>query len=193
MMTDPWHIPRFTTLRLGSLLRERRQTAGLTQSELCKQIGFGLTPPNLSRIEAGYMIPAPAQAEAIGQWFADTRLQAAYSDDTPLVGGLVTPTPPRATHPDTSRKAMTAVNRANASRIHEWVIDRLTEHPEGATHEQLWMIYTRTQPEARTSQSGLRTRVSELVRGGVVCDTGRTRTMTTGRQAIVWALTESND
>lgn len=40
------------------------------------------------------------------------------------------------------------------------------------------------------SQSGIRTRRSELVAAGLVVDTGRKVTLASGRQAVVWAVTQ---
>lgn len=40
------------------------------------------------------------------------------------------------------------------------------------------------------SQSGIRTRRSELVAAGLVVDTGRKVTLASGRQAVVWAVVQ---
>ena len=102
---------------------------------------------------------------------------------------VTTPTPARTGDPDTSHAAAISVNRGTARAIHQWVIEQLTAFSEGLTHEQLWDRYESVAPPLlRSSQSGLRTRVSELVRGGVVRDSGRRAPMRTGRQAIVWEL-----
>lgn len=191
-MNDPWHFARRIAIARGQQIRRLRTLAGLTQSELADLLQTGLDASVISRIEGGFAIPTGLQAVRLGDWVASqTGLQTSDSDATgvpALSYPIVTPTPPRATHPDTSRRAMDSVNRETAWAIHDWVIEMLTDHPEGATHEQLWMLYVRLRPEARTSQSGLRTRVSELVRGGVVRDSGTRRRMSTGRQAIVWEL-----
>lgn len=193
MNGDPWRAARRDACAIGQDIRRRRTLAGLTQAQLGELIG--LDAPQMSRIERGETIPFAHQAVVLAVWMdGQTRLQTPYSDDPP-VSAVSMPYNPhtaiRSEDGDTSYRAACAVNRANATKLHWWVIDRLAEHPEGATHEQLWMIHTRTQAEPRTSQSGLRTRVSELVRGGVVEDSGKRRTMTTGRQAIVWQLTNT--
>lgn len=198
MIADPWREARTQAYSIGQLIRRTRTLAGMTQDELGALIGVGA--PFMSRIERGETIPFTHQAVTLSAWIEEqTRLQTSESDATgtpALPPHIVTPTPSRATHPDTSRKAMDSINRDNAWAIHNWIIDALTQHREGMTHEQLWehcrSVYTGPPRSVRSSQSGLRTRVSELVRGGVVEDSGRTRTMTTGRQAIVWQLTESN-
>lgn len=102
---------------------------------------------------------------------------------------IETPTPARTTDPETSHAAAISVNRTTARSVHQWVIEQLTAFSEGLTHEELWERYlTAAPPTLRTSQSGLRTRTSELVRGGVVADSGQRRPMSTGRRAIVWQL-----
>lgn len=203
---DPWHTARSVAIDRGTTLRRLRTWAGMTQGQLADEIGAGLDTAAVSRIEGGWWIPTGLQASRLGDWIAqETRLQTSLS--APIAYGgppahMPFPTPPRATHPDTSRKAMTAVNRANAWAIHQWVLGVLGAAGDlGATHEELWNTHqhdTRNlswvdDAPPKTSQSGLRTRVSELVRGGVVEDSGRTRTMSTGRQAIVWTLKEEGN
>ena len=171
----------------------RRTLAGMTQTELGELIG--LDAPAMSRIERGETIPFTHRAIALTAWLDEqTRLQTPHSRanaPAALSHPIVTPTPARATHPHTSRKAMDSINRETAWAIHNWIIDTLTDQG-GLTHEQLWNRHQlhrgRDHETPKSSQSGLRTRVSELVRGGVIQDSGRTRTMTTGRQAIVWEL-----
>lgn len=201
MIGDPWRHARRDSVFIGQEIRYRRTLAGMTQGDLGELIG--LDAPQMSRIERGETIPFTHQALTLWAWLDEqTRLQTVEGHETvppALPYRIVFPTPPRATHPDTSRKAMDSVNRDNAWAIHQWIIEQLEDFPEGLTHEQLWERHVTGHPDwfpsgidppPRSSQSGLRTRVSELVRGGVVQDSGRTSTMTTGRQAIVWVLAD---
>ncbi len=197
MSVDPWRTARRDACRLGQNIRRIRTLAGMKQSELAEMIG--VDGPQMSRIERGESIPSGRQALSLMAWIDDqTRLQTPHSDATAvpaLSPHVATPTPPRATHPVTSRRAMDSVTLETAWAIHRWIIERLTPALDGLTHEQLWRLWLDSRLEdpagtPRSSQSGLRTRVSELVRGGVVQDSGRTRTMTTGRQAIVWELAD---
>lgn len=48
------------------------------------------------------------------------------------------------------------------------------------------MPVTTTKP--RASESGIRTRRSELVKRGMIVDTGKRVTLDSGRQAKVWAI-----
>ena len=197
MIEDAWLPARHESARIGERLRELREAAGLRLQDLERVVMCDA--PTLSRIETGQAIPPPHIAERLTAWAAaQTRLQTPYSDatDAPALSPrIATPTPPRATHPVTSRRAMDSVTLETAWAIHRWIIERLTPALDGLTHEQLWRLWLDSRLEdpagtPRASQSGLRTRVSELVRGGVVQDSGRTRTMTTGRQAIVWELAD---
>ncbi len=73
-------------------------------------------------------------------------------------------------------------------RLVLWVL--LTHFPEGASLDQVVAMYgsgpgpvvTNLEPQ---SESGIRTRVSELMARGYVIDTGRTRTLPSGRQARI--------
>ena len=199
MIGDPWRAARRDAYRLGRNIRRIRTLAGMKQSELAEMIG--LDGPQMSRIERGESIPYGHQALSLTAWIDDqTRLQTPYSDATAvpaLPPRVATPTPPRATHPVTSRRAVDSVDRETAWAIHRWIIEQLETQctggyvTPGMTHEQFWNLHrARFGDPPPSSQSGLRTRVSELVRGGVIQDSGRTRTMTTGRQAIVWELVD---
>lgn len=203
MNPNLWRSSYTTCTEMGANLRRYRQAAGLTQWQLCEAINMVPDPAMISRIESGFGVPSPIVGERLTAWIMEQavdRLQTRQSvatDPSAMTTHIVSPTPARATHPDTSRKAMDSINRENAWAIHNWIIEELSHVDFGLTHEQLWRRYLAAGSEAlpssvRTSQSGLRTRVSELVRGGVVRDSGRTRTMTTGRQAIVWELTDTN-
>ena len=56
------------------------------------------------------------------------------------------------------------------------------------TDEQLVSVYGQMDDVADQSDSGLRTRRSELVKMGLLCDTGQTRRIRSGRMAVVWGL-----
>ena len=104
-----------------------------------------------------------------------------------------TPTPARTGDPVTSHRAALSVDLVNAKLIHRWILDRLTG-TDGLTHEEIAGLYIPANAVGYapdSSPSGLRTRMSELVRGGMVKDSGRTRRMVTGRQAIVWVQADN--
>ena len=197
MSWDAWKPTRHHAETIGASLRHRRHQVGLTLSDLSLRVGVDVSM--LSRIERGEAIPDPDAGQRLSSWLHQTHLQTPYSDETGPVGlshPIVTPTPPRGTHPDTSRDAMVSVDRDNARAIHRWIISELGRADFGMTHEELWNTHRSDLRWARyaedlppkASQSGLRTRVSELVRGGVVKDSGERRPMSTGRKAIVWVL-----
>ncbi len=99
-----------------------------------------------------------------------------------------TPTPAHSSHPVTSQKAAASVNYANAQLIHVWLL-QLLDRCGPQTHEEIATLYWADRNAPKATSSGLRTRMSELVRGKVVHNSGRTRTMSTGREAIVWERT----
>lgn len=195
---DVWQVARLIAKRHGHLLRQARTEAHMTMVDLCDAVGIDRDPPFISRVEAGTTIPPEPIGELLTAWmYSQDRLQLAQGvtiSDEAVVYQIGTPTPPRATHPDTSRQAAISVNRDTARKVHHWIIGALTDHDDGLTHEQLWDLFSSVYtgpawPEVKATQSGLRTRVSELVRGRVVMDSGRRRAMRSGRQAIVWTLT----
>lgn len=201
MSEDLWRSVRDFADGYGATLRRLRHGAGMTLAELCSDLHIAIDPAALSRIETGQMIPHPIYGERLTAWMASqTRLQTPESDATPPPAVSMHPAPHtliRSEDSDTSYRAATAVNRANATKLHRWIIGHLGNHPNGLTHAELWdgcrSVYTGPPRSVRSSESGLRTRVSELVRGGVVRDSGRRRTLTTGRQGIVWELVNEGE
>lgn len=92
--------------------------------------------------------------------------------------------PPFQAHSETSRAAAES-KRADRPTEKARVLAILREFPFyilGATDEQI-------QDELAMPSSTERPRRVELVKGGVVVDSGRTRPTRSGRQATVWAAT----
>ena len=83
--------------------------------------------------------------------------------------------------PSTSQTAAMSVLTLTEKR--SAVLEMLASGP--LTDEEIQQRYRPDMP--RQSASGLRTRRSELVRLGLVQDSGTRRSMSTGRLAIVWA------
>ncbi len=96
----------------------------------------------------------------------------------------------RRTDPDTSHAAAASVKELTKKQKAVLAILRvLTESMGGATDEQIADAYQTNLPWERLpeqSDSGLRTRRSELVRKGVVVDSGERRRNRAGRQCAVW-------
>lgn len=100
---------------------------------------------------------------------------------------------PRARHtdPETSHAAASSA-KAKAAQCRSQVVRVFQDLPEGLT---LADVVHRHRVKARAltgwidfSDSGVRTRVSELVRSGEVVDSGLRRLTSSGRKAIVWKL-----
>ena len=92
----------------------------------------------------------------------------------------------RSTDPQTSADAARSVTRLRPKQ--EAVLKVLKAYG-WLTLEQLVQNYGRIHREVglpQQSDSGIRTRCSELVAMGLVRDTGERRKMSTGRMAIVW-------
>lgn len=94
----------------------------------------------------------------------------------------------RSTDPSTSHAAAESVTELTVKQAA--VLRCLGLYENGLTDQSLVMLY---QHHARSSdlypyqsESGIRTRRSELVAQGLVRDSGRRRTTDSGRQAIVW-------
>ena len=91
----------------------------------------------------------------------------------------------RASDGHTSRKAASSVT--NMTKKRQDVM--MTFRRYGTlTDEQLVSVYGQMGDVADQSESGLRTRRSELVKMGLLCDTGQTRRIRSGRMAVVWGL-----
>lgn len=90
----------------------------------------------------------------------------------------------RRTDPDTSHEAARTVDSLRAKQ--RYVLATL-RHYGPATFDDLIADY-RAHGFPRQSDSGIRTRVSELREAGFVEDTGERRTLPSGRRAIVWRV-----
>lgn len=93
----------------------------------------------------------------------------------------------RATDPDTSHAAAASQDPVRLRRSQEFVLAIIRNHPYGLTDEQLRVAVDST--GYAISDSGLRTRRSELVRLRLVADSGRRELTDAGRHTIVWAST----
>ncbi len=93
----------------------------------------------------------------------------------------------RVDDPETSWQAARSVGGVTEKRAAVLMLLRdLTKFEGGATDAlMLWAYRARNYPPQ--SDSGLRTRRSELVALGLVQDTGERTRLPSGRQAIVWA------
>jgi len=87
----------------------------------------------------------------------------------------------RTTDPKTSHDAAESVHDVTATQ--DYVL-RALRKPR--TDVELLEAYRNFKRAPRASESGLRTRRSELVRQGLVRDSGRRVVLESGRAAIVW-------
>ena len=92
----------------------------------------------------------------------------------------------RTSDPDTSHAAAASLTPETLRLSQSAVLSVLTEYPGGLTDQGLALVYGSRRPAQ--SESGLRTRRAELVRGGLVVDTGRRERLASGRMAVVWAV-----
>jgi hypothetical protein len=90
----------------------------------------------------------------------------------------------RRTDPKTSHDAADSVRDVTATQ--EYVL-RALRRPRADV--ELVEAYRNFKRAPRASESGLRTRRSELVRQGLVRDSGRRIVLESGRAAIVWEKT----
>ena len=90
----------------------------------------------------------------------------------------------RTSDPDTSHAAARSVT--NLTEKQDAVLNLLRE-TGSATDWALSSRYFFRAGLVEQSESGLRTRRSELVRKGLVHDTGERETLPSGRKAIIWA------
>lgn len=90
--------------------------------------------------------------------------------------------PTRRDDPQTSHEAAQSVDLTRGQRI---VYDILRQHGP-MTDEQLVHIVSFNRGEFRLSDSGARTRRSELARDGYVVDTGKRSKTAANRDSIVW-------
>lgn len=93
----------------------------------------------------------------------------------------------RITDPETSHEAASSVS--NISATQEMILFCLRW--EDMTDERLAREFRKSAPEYKVSDSGLRSRRSELVDRGFVCDTGKREKTESGRSTIVWGLVKT--
>lgn len=90
----------------------------------------------------------------------------------------------RTLDPSTSHNAEKSVSRlAESYRI---ILDILREH--GAMNDETLIATWRKQSSKPASDSGIRSRRSELVATGLIVDSGERQKMQSGRDSIVWRL-----
>lgn len=94
----------------------------------------------------------------------------------------------RNTDPDTSHAAAASVTRDTRTETQRALVRLLRRYGPMTDAELAERYYLATKGQPACSPSGLRTRRSELVRDGFVVDTGKRRTLNSGRKAIVWGL-----
>ena len=94
----------------------------------------------------------------------------------------------RTTDPGTSHEAAASVSNLTATQnAIRWLFDKFGK----LTDEQLQNHYRRMMQQGdapRASESGIRSRRSELVAAGYLQDSGDRVKMESGRSAIVWEL-----
>ena len=109
----------------------------------------------------------------------------------PVPAAAAEPPRVRPADPATSHAAAAAVTRANVTEVKAAVLALFRRHGPMAYHE--WIPkYFRLAAEHEApahSESGLRTRRSELVQDGLLRDSHRTTPTLGGHQAVVWELT----
>lgn len=191
-MHDPWTAARADAIAIGHQLRHTRDTYDVSLTALAGDLGAGFDAPLLSRVERGIQIPDPAQATVIHEWLLQR--------DVTVVDPVA-----RRTDPDTSHAAAKSVRPETIRGVHRWWMNHLASYrgreleqltfmglPCGydVTDEGAFGIYS-ANTDMPCSESGFRTRRSELVRSGFVADTGKRFEISTGRLAIAWCLTDS--
>lgn len=95
----------------------------------------------------------------------------------------------RSTDPDTSHEAAASIKDLRQSQFKVWML--FGAFPDGATDEEL--LDRARQIGFLISDSGLRTRRSELVRQGLVEWSGEKKWTTSGRRTRVWQLVEDDE
>ncbi len=93
----------------------------------------------------------------------------------------------RADDPETSWAAARSVGAVTEKRAA--VLNVLRNFPPGLTDHQLVQLYASWHPNVPQSESGLRTRRSELVELGLVVDSGQRVRLPSRRMATVWRAT----
>ena len=201
--SDPWAECRRISEELGKQVAAERESRGWTLGKTCSVLNQHqqttvIDSPSLSRLERGHLMPSAKLAAIL--------VQNGFAIPSAAPTPIAVPTPARRSDPSTSRDAAKAVNLANAAGLHRWLLTvlhnthvnlrrgtlRLDVANRRRTHQGLLDFHRREPPNAVawTSDSGLRTRLSELRAAGLVVDTGDRVRLDTGRMAIVWTITE---
>ena len=92
----------------------------------------------------------------------------------------------RSSDPETSHEAAASIKDIAATQFKVWML--FSAFPDGATDEEL--LRRARQTGLLISDSGLRTRRSELVSKGLVEWSGEKRTTVSGRSTRVWRLVD---
>lgn len=90
----------------------------------------------------------------------------------------------RKNDPATSHEAADSV--ADVTATQSYIVKVLNKKPRN-DHE-LIEAYRQYKTAPRASESGIRSRRAELVKAGVVTDTGKRVVLPSGRRSIVWGL-----
>lgn len=167
---DPWQNARGIAEMSGTLMRQGRKHKGISQAQLARELDPDgiykwITVPNISRVENGELIPPQFVAEMIHKWVLQAR--PGYE--------LRTPTPARATDPETSHKAAPSTN----TQVHWGLTEVLRMYPHGLPDFKIEAIYnSRAQHHPNqyppVTAQRLRTARHELVEAGRVADSGTT-------------------
>ena len=91
----------------------------------------------------------------------------------------------RTTDPQTSHEAAASIEKTNLTQFYIWLA---LKRP--ATDVELLERYRNDRNAPQASDSGIRSRRSELVEAGMVEDSGLRQKLPSGRNAIVWKRTE---
>jgi hypothetical protein len=94
--------------------------------------------------------------------------------------------------PETSHEAAASVHPFTMRRLHAVQLNMLGIVTD--THQGMWIRYQMLQPSLdwpKTSESGFRTRVSELVAAGLAADSGHRQKLPSGRRAVLWSITST--
>lgn len=92
----------------------------------------------------------------------------------------------RRTDPSTSHEAAESVENLTATQ--KYVLEALVRP---RTDLELVEAYGYLKLAPRASESGIRSRRAELVRSGLVVDSGERKKLPSGRRAIVWRRAEA--
>lgn len=90
----------------------------------------------------------------------------------------------RRSDPETSHEAAASLTQDKMTRLRLLVLDTIQRY--GPMHDTDLVEIMRSRFGDHYSQSGIRTRRSELVAMGKVKDTGERRKLRSGRRSIVW-------